>query len=273
MNRETPLNTANIETLPEEAGIYVLKHGPTGRLYFGSTTNLRARMRQWFYQIGNIENANPLKSSLPALIRVTLHGGQTPYWGAQHGHGTEQWRWLYKVIRLGVPDDFKPKGHVYSKPEWPLIEALARSRPELVLNDIRPPKGNTTTQRGNRGVSPLRYLRGRLGFDNFRYASGQPEHHHEVDPRKLPAGVGSTDVPFATYLLRSMTNCEGKKNLNPSPAAIQELFRHWRRYVPTHDPVFSHPEPGTINDALNVPVPAGYQIPPKYPRVPRGVVH
>jgi hypothetical protein len=113
--------------------------------------------------------------------------------------------------------------------------------------------------RSNKGISPLRYLKGRLGMSNYRYYAGQPQHNWTVDKRTLTAGVGPTAVPFALYLLRSM-ECGQPRHFNPSSEAIRELYRHWRRFVPQHEPAFTHPEPSTINDALAVPVPTGYQV-------------
>lgn len=254
----TLLNIGNIHTAPSIAGVYLLKHQPTGRMYFGSAVDLRARLRQWFYQIENVA----YRDKLPVLIRITMHGGGTALWPMHGGYGNKPWDWFYAIIKESVPANFKPQVPAPLKPEWTHVQWLQQRSPELLLNDVHPnaPENRMPVLRGRKGVSPRRYLHGRLGLGADRFARGEPAHAHPLDVHLLPKTAGSPQVSFALYLDRALQATIGLPHecRNPSPAVIEDLFLHWLQFVPKHDIARTITPPGTINEALAVPVPEGY---------------
>ncbi len=240
--RFTPL-TLNVRELAHTYAIYCLRHDPTSKIYFGSTGDLAARLRQWYY---TLENQTRAGNAPARFMNIFLTYGYKP---------VEQWS--YAIVDQTVPaEGYKAGAPPLQRPEWPYVQWALANCPALVLNDPSGLRRGPSKPHGwgPRGMSPIKYLGIKLGIQPGVKHDTQPPHEFRVNPKVL-LPVGSPAVPFALYLYRSMRR-ERPHNMNPSPAAMQALYTVWLAmqpagYPPKHEARTIH----TVQDALDLPDP------------------
>jgi hypothetical protein len=243
MIHKTPLLTAILRATDTYA-LYSLQHAPTKSLYFGSTSALRKRLEHWAY---NLKGVKPFVG--PARMKLLLN---------QYGRTPNDWD--VTVLDTTMPPGYQPRAGGI-RPETASIQWALKNAPTLLLNDPegasrgRPPgkKYKPPNTWGPRGVTPLRYLSDQLGVSGRPKWNTMPPTSSWIDTRTL-VPVGSPHVPFAMYLLRAMKGGQ-PKHMNPSPAAIADLYADWLKQQPLGRPAGA---PGTISDvdaALAVPHP------------------
>jgi len=236
--------TGTLKALPETYGTYLLRHKPTGKVYVGSTDNLRKRLTNWSHAIRTHRATyKPPASVLHLLV--------------DQGRNVDDWQ--YKVVSTDRPAVFTRNAKPHNRPEYNIILMMQAQMPALLLNTPfdkvrRKPLTNPQYPWGPRGVSPLRYLGIKLGVQPGPRYDKQPPHERRIDARRLKA-ASSTAVPFALYLYRSM-QFSNPRNMNPSPAAIQELYAEWLTeqplgYPPKHEARTIH----SVQEALDLPDP------------------
>lgn len=176
-------------------------------------------------------------------------------------HGRNPDDWLVTVHKQIMPIGYRPRAGG-PRPETPLIHYMAINAPAFLLNHPmgtrsgRPPKTpqagppyHIASPWGPGGVTPLRYLGDQLGVSGRPKWSVVPPTTAAINPYAL-VPVGSTDVPFALYLLRAMKN---KRNLNPSAPAIEKLYADWLAVQPAGYASTAPSTISTVHDALSVP--------------------
>lgn len=241
--RFTPLHI-NLAKLPETYAVYCLRHDPTSKVYFGSTTNLQDRLTQWYYAI----KAPRTTAKVPTKVFNLLFA-----------HGRNPQDWSYAIVDTIVPPKLNAKARADERPEWPCVLWALAKCPDLLLNDPhggkrRRRRDDTSRPWGPRGVSPIRYLGVMLGIQPGQKYPQQPAHDRPVDLRKLPH-ASAPEVPFAVYLYRSM-NYPRPRHMNPSPAAMQALYDEWLRHQPAGYPPKSEARTiASVQDALELPSP------------------
>jgi hypothetical protein len=246
--RYTRLTREGHLLLPKAYALYTLRHDLTGKLFFGSTRNIRRRMHHWWYALE--------KPSCRAYIPVRTRG-------LLFSHGAVPGDWSYGIVSWDAPETLHPPARRDLRPEWPYIKRMHALYPERLLNDMAPVRGHANylvppAVPGRKGVSPLSYLGAALGLrqTSTRFRHGQPGHNWPDDPREL-VPYASPQVPFALFLYRAMQNME-PRCMSPSVAAIEGLYRFWLAHVPPYEPVHEQPVPTTAGEAMNVSVPRTY---------------
>ena len=243
--RYVPLSRKVTDLHPSYA-LYVLRHEPTKRMYFGSTENLPQRLMNWIYMF----EATELNTNVPKRMLEIFHT-----------HGRHMVDWTYAIVDRERPNTYKPRAPTEDKPEWRCVQWALANAPALLINDPlgkrrgRPVGSNRRhpSEWGPRGVSPIKYLGIMLGIYQGYKWSKQPPCARPIDPRTLEP-QSHTDVPFATYLLRAMK--KPPTHLNPSAAAIDELYQKWLAAQPAG---YRETVPGTITTAqgaLELPDPS-----------------
>lgn len=215
------MQTHLITAAPCSYAIYALRHEQTKRVYIGSTSLLRDRLRLWFYAIEGRS-----KAYLPDKMTETL---------LAHGRVPIDWSW--KILDDVLPADYDKYSKSIERPEWPLLARLQSQNPELMLNNpvsatrYDPNHIYPAQVTSRRGIQPLTHLAVRLGLKAGRKYQGMPPHSWYVDHRTI-VPFGNPMVSFACYLLRSCKAMQ-PRSINPSPAAVEGLFAVWLRQVPT----------------------------------------
>lgn len=248
MSEHQQLTLENIKRTPTTYAVYVLKHQPTGRVFIASTNNLRSKLRWWYYVI---RKRQP-QSKLPVAIFEVLLSTE---------HGRFPAHWTFSVVDMSRPASHKPLAWGEDRPEWPLIMRLYETQPHLVLNTIDRRKAPRQRVQTTMGQQPVTYLGNKLGYgrQNEVLADVMQPHSFRLDMRKLQPACAYT-VPFAMYLYRACLMMQ-PRDKHPSPAAIAELYATWLERVPMSErETVGNKVPYTIDDALNVPTPRGYDL-------------
>lgn len=232
--------TKLVMSIPPGYGMYALKHIPTGHIYFGSSKELPKRLLNWYYAFGNPQTPLPTK-----VENLVLASGRDPL------------NWAYSIIDRNMPAGYRPRDILQNKPEWACVQWLKSVEPAYVLNDLNGkggrPSGGAAAW-GPQGISPLKYLNVKLGVHRGRRWEVQPPCNRPIDTRSLTPTGAMDLVPFA-HVLRLAMNVP-PRHLNPSPAAIDELYHKWAAAQPAG---FTVGLPGTITTAdaaLALPDPA-----------------
>ncbi len=247
LDRFYPLTLNVVSQTYEGYGLYCLRHDPTRTIYLGSTTLLRSKLRWWAYSMMDPTT----KAELPAKVKNLL---------ASCGRDLAQWSW--SLLSSAPPAGFQPNHKRANRPEWQLVSRLHETNPAVLLNSV-PTHGtrfaSSTIVTSTRGTAPLTYLKTRLGLRRGRVPDTLPPHSWHVDPRQL-GKWGSPFVSFASYLCRSM-QAVSPKVMNPSGEAIASLYADWLAAVPASERTACErgEVPYTIDAALAVPVPRGYE--------------
>lgn len=242
------LSLENIKRAPDTYAVYVLKHQPTARVFFGSTTNLRSKMRWWYYAI---QKHQP-NSKLPlALFELLLPSDQGRF--PEH--------WTFAVVDMQKPPGLKPLAWGQDRPEWPLVSRVYETSPRLLLNTIDRRKAPRQHVQTFMGQQPLTYLGNKLGYGKRSVilpATLQP-HSFRLDMRKLQPACAHS-VSFAMYLYRACLAMQPRSK-HPSPQAIAELYATWLASVPMSErEAVGKQVPYTIDAALGVVTPRGYEL-------------
>jgi len=241
----TPL-TRQVTALHASYALYVLRHEPTKAMFFGSTDNLPQRLMNWIYLLDAEKEPVQVPTNMRKLFGV---------------HGRHAIDWTYAIVDRQRPPQYRPRAPADDRPERACILWMLANAPLLLLNDPKGlrrgrPKGVTPRARGEwgpRGISPIKYLGIMLGvYQGYKW-SKQPPCARPIDPRTLEPQTPD-DVPFATYLYRAMR--KPPTHLNPSAAAIDELYQKWLAAQPAG---YRETVPGTITTAqgaLELPDPS-----------------
>lgn len=228
--------------------LYSVKHIPSGRLYVGSTAYLRQKLYWWHYTI-----AKPhARGKLPKRVRELL---------TSFGHDPNQWQW--RLLTDQAPAHFNRFAKGELRPEWPYVAHLAKTTPDLVLNETEPSRRQiqAVAVRSKRGMMPRTYLGLRVGaIRQGPLHDHEPPHSWAISPAKL-IEVVSPHVSFGSYLYRSLKT---QHIAAPSREAIADLYREWLAHVPESERTAWRlsAEPGvpyTMDEALAVPLPRDYE--------------
>jgi hypothetical protein len=246
--RYFPLDYINTSQLPDTYGVYVLKHDFTRRVFFGSTRHLKSKLTWWHYVL----TAERTKGHIPLPIRDMI---------TQCGNLPNLKLWQYAVLDEQMPTRFNDRAVGVNRPEWPYIARLAETNPDVLLNDPHQKRGRAAMPKAQTrlGMTPMSYLKLKLKLKSGHVPDVQPPHSWRVHPYELREW-GSPSIPFAHYLQRSMSADNVR---NPSANVIASLYDKWLRHVPASERERLQLEalvPYTIDAALSVPVPQGYEL-------------